>query len=298
MSGGVLRAGVGVEVRVPASSANLGPGFDSVGCALGVWDTCRATLTADAGLVVTVDGEGAGVVPLDATHLVHRAMQAAWGELGVAPPERPAPRVPQRGAPRARYGVVRDRHRHGDRRRPGSARRLLREVGGRRRPRLHQRPGLPPRGSPRQRVGERPRRGDAVVVGRRRHDDVHGAPAGAPRRRAGRLRARRPAVDGEGPLGAAAAGAPRRRRRQLGPRGAPRPRARRLARTTCSRRRTTGCTRRRGAARTRHPWPSSTACARAGTRPSSAVPAPRSSCSRRATASTTCGRTAGRGGGC
>ena len=87
MSGGVLRAGVGVEVRVPGSSANLGPGFDSVGCALGVWDTCRATITADAGLVVTVDGEGAGVVPLDATHLVHRAIQAAWGELGVTPPQ-------------------------------------------------------------------------------------------------------------------------------------------------------------------------------------------------------------------
>ena len=46
MSAERLRVGVGVEVRVPASSANLGPGFDSVGCALGVWDTCRATVTA------------------------------------------------------------------------------------------------------------------------------------------------------------------------------------------------------------------------------------------------------------
>ena len=81
-----LRVGVGVEVRVPASSANLGPGFDSVGCALGVWDTCRATVTERPGLVVTVTGEGEGVVPLDATHLVHRAMQVAWAELGVEPP--------------------------------------------------------------------------------------------------------------------------------------------------------------------------------------------------------------------
>jgi homoserine kinase len=81
-----LRVGVGVEVRVPASSANLGPGFDSVGCALGVWDTCRATVTEQPGLVVTVTGEGAGAVPLDATHLVHRAMQVAWSELGVGPP--------------------------------------------------------------------------------------------------------------------------------------------------------------------------------------------------------------------
>jgi homoserine kinase len=73
-------------VRVPASSANLGPGFDSVGCALGVWDTCRATVRHEPGLVVTVEGEGAGTVPLDATHLVHRAMQLAWSELEVEPP--------------------------------------------------------------------------------------------------------------------------------------------------------------------------------------------------------------------
>jgi homoserine kinase len=82
-----LRVGDDVEVRVPASSANLGPGFDSIGCALGVWDTCRATVTGQTGLVVTVSGEGAGAVPLDATHLVHRAMQVAWAELGVEPPE-------------------------------------------------------------------------------------------------------------------------------------------------------------------------------------------------------------------
>jgi homoserine kinase len=81
-----LRPGAGVEVRVPASSANLGPGFDSVGCALGVWDTCRATVTEDPRLVVAVEGEGAGAVPLDATHLVHRAMQVAWSELGVEGP--------------------------------------------------------------------------------------------------------------------------------------------------------------------------------------------------------------------
>ncbi len=81
-----LRTGVGVEVRVPASSANLGPGFDSVGCALGVWDTCRATVTDEPGLVVHVAGEGSGEVPLDGSHLVHRAMQVAWQELGVPPP--------------------------------------------------------------------------------------------------------------------------------------------------------------------------------------------------------------------
>ena len=73
-------------MRVPASSANLGPGFDSIGCALGVWDTCRARVTSTPGLSVALAGEGAGSVPLDATHLVHRAMVVAWGELGVEPP--------------------------------------------------------------------------------------------------------------------------------------------------------------------------------------------------------------------
>jgi homoserine kinase len=80
------RAGCSVEVRVPASSANLGPGFDSVGLALGLWDTCTATVTDEPGLRIEVAGEGAVEVPRDATHLVHRTMVRAWEELGVAPP--------------------------------------------------------------------------------------------------------------------------------------------------------------------------------------------------------------------
>ena len=82
----VLRSGTSVRVRVPASSANLGPGFDSVGCALGVVDVCTATVVDAPGLVVTVEGEGAGTVPLDEGHLVHRAMRVAWAELDVDAP--------------------------------------------------------------------------------------------------------------------------------------------------------------------------------------------------------------------
>ncbi|MGL4175199.1 MAG: homoserine kinase [Dermatophilaceae bacterium] len=80
------RPGTSVTVRVPASSANLGPGFDSLGCALGVWDTCHATVTAEPGLVIEVRGEGEGEVPLDEHHLVHRSMRTAWAELGGSPP--------------------------------------------------------------------------------------------------------------------------------------------------------------------------------------------------------------------
>ena len=86
MSPASLAAGTSVEVRVPASSANLGPGFDSVGLALGVWDTCVVTVTERPGLVLEVEGEGADTVPRDGTHLVVRTMLRAWAELGAQPP--------------------------------------------------------------------------------------------------------------------------------------------------------------------------------------------------------------------
>lgn len=82
-----FRVGSAVRVRVPASSANLGPGFDSIGLALGVWDVCEVSVTAEPGVRVQVAGEGAGVVPTDESHLVVRTMLRAWSELDVAPPE-------------------------------------------------------------------------------------------------------------------------------------------------------------------------------------------------------------------
>ncbi|MEO7071169.1 MAG: homoserine kinase [Nostocoides sp.] len=85
-AGSPLLPGTSVTVRVPASSANLGPGFDSIGLALGVWDECTATVSDEPGLVVEVDGEGAGEVPLDGSHLVARTMRTAWRDVGVEPP--------------------------------------------------------------------------------------------------------------------------------------------------------------------------------------------------------------------
>ena len=78
--------GRSVEVRVPASSANLGPGFDSIGLALGLWDRYVVTTSAAEGLSVAVTGEGAGDVPTDERHLVHASMRHTWGVLGVEPP--------------------------------------------------------------------------------------------------------------------------------------------------------------------------------------------------------------------
>jgi homoserine kinase len=77
-----------VGVRVPATSANLGPGFDVLGLALSLYDDVVAeVLSPEVGdPEITVEGEGAGEVPLDDTHLVHRAMAAAFQAMGVTPP--------------------------------------------------------------------------------------------------------------------------------------------------------------------------------------------------------------------
>jgi homoserine kinase len=70
-----------VHVRAPASSANLGPGFDSVGLALGVWDELDFTVVAEPGLVIEVAGQGSDGVPRDESHLVYRSMVRGLREL-------------------------------------------------------------------------------------------------------------------------------------------------------------------------------------------------------------------------
>lgn len=73
-----------VRVAVPATSANLGPGFDTLGLALELRDTLEAEVL-DGGLVVEVSGYGDGQVPLDERHLVVRAMRATFARLGQEP---------------------------------------------------------------------------------------------------------------------------------------------------------------------------------------------------------------------
>lgn len=74
-----------VRVSVPATSANLGPGFDSLGLALTMRDELVAEVTG-SGLEVEVRGSGEGSVPLDESHLVVRSMRAAFDLLGLQPP--------------------------------------------------------------------------------------------------------------------------------------------------------------------------------------------------------------------
>jgi homoserine kinase len=64
-----LPAGLTATAVVAASSANLGPGFDSLGLALSLYDEVVVD-TTESGLTVEVEGEGAGQVPLDSSPLV------------------------------------------------------------------------------------------------------------------------------------------------------------------------------------------------------------------------------------
>lgn len=80
-----LRPGAHVRLDVPASSANLGPGFDSLGLGLELRDVVEAEVVGDA-LQVEVEGEGAGSVPTDERHLVVRSMHTLWERLGVQAP--------------------------------------------------------------------------------------------------------------------------------------------------------------------------------------------------------------------
>lgn len=76
-----LPAGLTATSVVAASSANLGPGFDSLGLALSLYDEIVVE-TTESGLNVEVEGEGAGQVPLDSTHLVVRAIQHGLRAVG------------------------------------------------------------------------------------------------------------------------------------------------------------------------------------------------------------------------
>jgi homoserine kinase len=73
-----------VVVRVPATSANLGPGFDAFGLALARYDQVEAGV-AGSGLAIEVRGEGAETADAGERHLVVRAMRAAFDTLGGQP---------------------------------------------------------------------------------------------------------------------------------------------------------------------------------------------------------------------
>jgi len=75
-----------VSVKVPATSANLGPGFDTLGMALSYYDELEVEAVAGTGAVVEVIGEGAGEVPTDASNLVVRSIAYVFERSGISLP--------------------------------------------------------------------------------------------------------------------------------------------------------------------------------------------------------------------
>ena len=73
------------QVSVPATSANLGPGFDTFGLALDLRDRYAAAVLDEAIFDVDVTGEGADEVKLDKNHLVIKAMLRGFEFMGQKP---------------------------------------------------------------------------------------------------------------------------------------------------------------------------------------------------------------------
>ncbi|MCR1161240.1 homoserine kinase [Paenarthrobacter sp. UW852] len=78
----LVAAGQRLTVTVPGTSANLGPGYDSLGLALSIYDTLTVETLGTGELEFELSGEGADTLPRDASHLVVRAIDLALDRLG------------------------------------------------------------------------------------------------------------------------------------------------------------------------------------------------------------------------
>lgn len=85
-SGGDDLFGRAVQVRVPATSANLGPGFDTLGLALALYDELEVRVRRNPGITVEVHGVGAGEVATDESNLVARAIAHTFETIGLPLP--------------------------------------------------------------------------------------------------------------------------------------------------------------------------------------------------------------------
>ena len=68
-------------VKVPATTANLGPGFDCLGMALDIWNTVEIEVGASG---VEISGEGADVLSKDSSNLIIRSFRRVCSEGGRA----------------------------------------------------------------------------------------------------------------------------------------------------------------------------------------------------------------------
>ena len=77
-----MRAVRAVRVRVPATTANLGPGFDCLGLALDLWNEAEFCLEG-SGLSIEMRGEGAERLPRNADNLIARTFASVYARLGL-----------------------------------------------------------------------------------------------------------------------------------------------------------------------------------------------------------------------
>lgn len=71
-----------VTVRVPATSANLGPGYDCLGLCLDLWDEVSVSTLDGRGVEIDVTGEGEHTIARDESHLVIATIRRALADLG------------------------------------------------------------------------------------------------------------------------------------------------------------------------------------------------------------------------
>lgn len=74
-----------VKVRVPATSANIGPGFDSMGIALGLYNYVTAEETDEAGLKIDILDNSRDFLPCDESNLIYRAMRRTFDMVKYTP---------------------------------------------------------------------------------------------------------------------------------------------------------------------------------------------------------------------
>jgi len=79
-------SGRSATVKVPATTANLGPGFDTLGLALALYDELDVSVRPEPGVFVEVIGVGKGEVPTDESNLVVRSIAHTFADQGIEMP--------------------------------------------------------------------------------------------------------------------------------------------------------------------------------------------------------------------
>jgi homoserine kinase len=73
---------VTVKVRVPGTTANCGPGFDTVGIACTIYSELELILNEKGTLRIEIDGEGKGCIPTDENNIIYKAVQTVLDKVG------------------------------------------------------------------------------------------------------------------------------------------------------------------------------------------------------------------------